>query len=202
VIYTYFAFIYMQDPMNVAMPQMMNSFKLTDSGRIRGRPFSAAAAVAVVTVIVAGTAGLLNMLYHQGASQLERWPFFNWADWAFTDLSSSLRNPEAPNNWLRLGVGVGAVVATALVLLHTYVVWWPVSPIGFLIASTYTSDWILWNNALVAWLLTSRIRRYGGLRLYRSFRPAFLGLILGDYLTSALFAILNTMLDYRRMLGG
>jgi hypothetical protein len=110
----------------------------------------------------------------RGASQLERWPFYSWADWAFSDLSGTLRDPMAPDNYLRLAVAVGAVVLTGLVLLHTYTIWWPVSPIGFVIASTYTEDYILWHSALIAWLLTTQIRRYGGLKLYRAFRPAFL----------------------------
>jgi hypothetical protein len=158
--------------------------------------------VAVLAVIAAGVAGLLNMLYHKGAGQLGVWPFYSWANWAFTDLSTTLRTPEAPNNWLRLAVGMGAAATAVLVLLHTYTVWWPVSPIGFLIASTYTSEWILWNNALVAWVITSQIKRYGGLRLYRAFRPAFIGLILGDSLGEAFYAILNTILDYHRLMGG
>ena len=202
VVYTYFAFVYMQDPMNVAMPQMMNSFKLVDTARIRGRQWTAAAVVAIVAVLAAGIGGLLAMLYHKGASQLEQWPFYSWADWAFSDLSGTLRDPIAPDNYLRLAVAVGAVVLTGLVLLHTYTIWWPVSPIGFVIASTYTEDYILWHSALIAWLLTTQIRRYGGLKLYRACRPAFLGLILGDILSGAFFGLLNTVLDYHKMMGG
>jgi hypothetical protein len=202
VVYTYFVYVYMQDPMNVAMPQMMNSFKLADTARIRGRQWTAAAAVAIVAVLAAGVAGLLIMLYHKGASQLERWPFYSWADWAFSDLSSTLRNPVAPDNYLRAAVAVGAVVLTGLVVLHAYTIWWPVSPIGFVIASTYTEDYILWHSALIAWLITTQLKRYGGLKLYRSFRPAFLGLILGDVLCGGLFGILNTIIDYKKMAGG
>jgi hypothetical protein len=202
VVHTYFAFIYMQDPMNVAMPQMMNSFKLTDTARIRGRQWTGAAAVAILAVIVTGVSGLLYMLYHKGASQLAQWPFYTWAHWAFEDLSGTLHSPQSPDSYLRLAVGIGAIVMTALVLLHGHLIWWPVSPIGFVIASTYTSDCYLWSNALIAWLVTSRIKRYGGLRLYRAFRPAFIGLVLGDYLTSGLFTVLNTILDCRRMAAG
>ncbi len=201
VVYTYFAFIYMQDPMNVAMPQMMNSFKLADTALIKGRQWTAAAAVAIIAVLVAGIGGLLAMLYHKGASQLQRWPFYSWADWAFSDLSGTLRNPVPPDNYLRLATVAGAMVLTALVLLHNYAVWWPVSPIGFLIGSTYTEDYILWHSALIAWLLTTQLKRYGGLRLYRAFRPAFLGLILGDILSSAFFGLLNTLLDYHKLMG-
>ena len=202
VVYTYFVYIYMQDPMNVAMPQMMNSFKLTDAARVRGRSWTLAAAVAVVTVIVAGVGGYLHMLYHKGGSQLAPWPFWSWSNWAFSDLSSTLRTPEGASNQVRLAVLIGAAVTTALVWLHTNLIWWPVSPIGYLIASTYTANYILWINALIAWLVTTRIKRYGGLTLYRTLRPAFIGLILGDYLPSGFFAVLDTIFHYREILRG
>ena len=202
VVYTYFSFIYMQDPMNVAMPQMMNSFKLTDSARVRGTSWTMAAAIAIVTVIVAGVGGYLHMLYNKGGSQLPPWPFWSWSNWAFSDLTNSLRAPEAPSNQLRLAVAIGAVVTTALVWLHTNVIWWPISPIGYLIASTYTANYILWINAFIAWMFASQVKRYGGLRLYRQFRPIFIGLILGDYLPSGFFAILDTIFHYKEIVGG
>ena len=202
VVYTYFSFIYMQDPMNVAMPQMMNSFKLTDSARVRGTSWTMAAAIAIVTVLVAGIGGYLHMLYHKGGGQLPVWPFWSWSNWAFSDLTNSLRSPELPSNQIRLAVAIGAVVTIALVWLHTNVIWWPISPIGYLIASTYTANYILWINALIAWLFTSQLKRYGGLRLYRQFRPLFIGLILGDYLPSGFFAILDTIFHYKEIAGG
>jgi hypothetical protein len=202
VVYTYFSFIYMQDPMNVAMPQMMNSFKLTDSARVRGASWTTAAAIAMVTVLIAGIGGYLHMLYHKGGGQLPVWPFWSWSNWAFSDLTNSLRSPELPSNQIRLAVAIGAVVTTALVWLHTNVIWWPISPIGYLIASTYTANYILWINALIAWLFSSQLKRYGGLRLYRQFRPLFIGLILGDYLPSGFFAILDTIFHYKEIAGG
>ena len=47
----------------------------------------------------------------------------------------------------------------------------------------------IWANAFTAWLLTSLIRRFGGFRLYRALRPAFLGLVFGHYLTDAAMAV-------------
>jgi hypothetical protein len=50
----------------------------------------------------------------------------------------------------------------------------------------------IWANALLGWLLATLIRRFGGLRLYRNLRPAFLGLIFGHYLTDAAMAVFAT----------
>jgi hypothetical protein len=67
-------------------------------------------------------------------------------------------------------------------------VWWPLTPIGFIVATVYHTNQFVWTNALIAWLLTTIIQRYGGLRLYRELRPAFLGLVLGQLLTGVAMA--------------
>jgi hypothetical protein len=82
----------------------------------------------------------------------------------------------------------------ALVWLHSNFVWWPLSPVGFIIASSYETNRSLWLNVLIAWMLTTLVRRYGGLKLYRAMRPAFLGLVLGEFLTDAGLAILSSIL--------
>ncbi len=191
--YSYLSVIFMYDPMNLALPQMMDSFKLVHGARLRGRAFSAAAFLAIVVIFVVGVAALLKVIYARGATALPNWPFTSYPQWGFGELDATLRVPEPASNWLRLAVVLGAGFTLLLVWLHTHFVWWPVSPVGFLIASAYETNRSLWVNVFIAWALTTTIRRYGGLRLFRSFRPAFLGLVLGQYLPSGVFAILSSI---------
>ncbi len=193
-LYTYLSVIFMYDPMNLAMPQMMDSFKLLNAGRLRGKTWPWAAALAVVVMLGVGIPSLLKVLYNHGASSLSRWPFYSYPQWAFGELDASLRTPEGPDNWLRLALVVGGAFMLLLVWLHSSFVWWPLSPVGFLIASSWEANRTLWASVLIGWALTAMVRRYGGLRLYRSMRPAFLGLVLGQYLTTAGLAILSSML--------
>jgi hypothetical protein len=192
--YTYLSVIFMYDPMNLAMPQLMDSFKLLQAGRLRGGRWPLAALLALLAVLVAGIPALLWVVYHHGASSLSRWPFYSYPQWAFGELDSSLRAPEAPDNWSRLALAVGAGFMLLLVWLHGNFVWWPLSPVGFLIASAYETNRSLWSSVLLAWALTTLIRRYGGLKLYRAMRPAFLGLVLGEYLMRAALAALSSLL--------
>jgi hypothetical protein len=69
-----------------------------------------------------------------------------------------------------------------------------VSPIGYCIASSYETNRSLWANALVGWLLGALLRRYGGLRLYRAWRPAFIGLIFGSFAAGAATSLLAALL--------
>ncbi len=191
--YTYLSVIYMYDPMNLAMPQMMNSFKLVHSARLRGTIFTLAAVVALSAIIVFGVPALLQMIHGKGAAALARWPFTSYPQWGFGELDTVLRSPQLADNWLRLAIVLGAGFTLLLVWLHTHFVWWPVSPVGFLIASSYETNRSMWVNVFIAWMLTTVIRRYGGLRLFRTFRPAFLGLVLGQYLPQGFFAILSSI---------
>jgi len=157
--------------------------------------------VALVAVIGVGVVALLGMLHQQGASSLAAWPFTSYPGWAFRELDSTLRTPEAPDNWLRLAVGSGAAFTLLLVWLHSRFVWWPVSPVGFLIASSYETNRSMWMNVFIAWSVSTLIRRYGGLRLFRTLRPAFLGLVLGEYLTNGALAIVSSIFGITQPLG-
>ncbi len=200
-LYTYLSVIYMYDPMNLAMPQMMNGMKLLHSGRLRGRRFPLAAAAAVLALLAVGLPMLLWVVHVWGASALNPWPFTSYPRWAFGELDSSLRVPEAPDNWLRAALLIGGAFTLALVWLNTSFVWWPLSPVGFLIASSYETNRSLWVNVFVAWVVTTLVRRYGGLSLYRQVRPAFLGLVLGEFLTAGALAMVASVFGLTQPLG-
>lgn len=201
VMSAYFVGIYADDPANLAMPQMMNTFKLGHTGRIKGQALSRAAAVAIVVVLAASLPALLAMLYHGGSSRLGWWPFYSPAVWVFGEVDTFLRGPQPADNWLRLAMGIGAAIGAGLIWLHAHVPGWPVSPIGFVIASGWGTNYVLWASAFVGWLLASVIKRWGGLRLYRVIRPAFLGLVLGDILGGGLFSVIDTALNLHKLAG-
>ena len=141
---------------------------------------------------------LLQMLHQKGATSLGYWPFTDYPEWGFGELDATLRTPELADNWLRAALAIGAVFTLLLVWLHTRLVWWPVSPVGFLIASSYETNRSMWVSVFIAWTLSTLIRRYGGLRLFRTLRPAFLGLVLGDLLTKGALAIVSSILGITR----
>jgi hypothetical protein len=199
-LYAYISVIFTYDPNTVMLPQIMNSFKLLHTGRVRGKGFPLAALVALVIAFAVGGAALLWVVYHHGASTLRPWPFTSYPSWAFSELEASMHQPEPADNWLRLALGLGAGVTCLLVWLHLRFLWWPVSPIGFLIASSYETNRSLWFSVFLAWAFTAVVRRYGGLRLYRALRPAFLGLVLGDFLVKGILGLISTFFGFSQSL--
>jgi len=189
---SYLSLIYMYDPMNLAMPQMMNSFKLLHTAQLRGRGWPWAALLSLSVMLVVGVAALLWVIHYYGGGN-RTW-LYDYPQSAFGELEATFNTPETAVNSLRLAMLVGGAFTLLLVWLNSSFLWWPLSPIGFVMASSWNADHLMWSNVFIAWVVTTVIRRYGGLRLYRQFRPAFLGLVLGDYLTRAGLAALSAAL--------
>jgi hypothetical protein len=62
---------------------------------------------------------------------------------------------------------------------------------------TITHNPYPWLPFLMGWALKSVMLRYGGMRLYRAALPFFLGLILGDYVVPAFWAVYGVVTDQR-----
>ena len=70
---------------------------------------------------------------------------------------------------------------------------WPLHPAGYALSGTFTMPW-LWSATLLGWLVKALTLRYGGMRLYRFLFLFLVGLILGDYVAGALWAICGILI--------
>jgi len=179
----------MREPQNSPLNYITNGLRLLHDGRVRGRGFAWAILGSIVCVGLAGSAAVIHFCYRYGAVSMICWPITAIPTCAFREFANSLRSPEEPETWLRAAVIAGTGFTLLLTWLSASFVWWPLSPIGFVIASVWHTNHTIWANAFVAWLLTTLIRRFGGFRLYRELRPAFLGLVFGHYLVDAAMAL-------------
>ena len=69
---------------------------------------------------------------------------------------------------------------------------WPLHPIGLLMVSTFYGD-NAWQSIFLGWLIKLLILRYGGSRLYRTARPFFVGLIVGEVFAAVFWALVPTV---------
>jgi hypothetical protein len=76
-------------------------------------------------------------------------------------------------------VALGAVVTGALASLRLAFAWWPLHPIGFLLAYTYPMN-LAWYSLFIGWLAKSLVVKFGGSRLLSAGRPVFLGMVFGE----------------------
>jgi hypothetical protein len=139
----------------------------------------------------------LSLVYERGALALSEFHLGTIARYNFGELQTYLIAPSTPQVHTPLSLGVGAGVMAALIALRRSVAWWPLSPLGYLVGSSYTVMHQLWFCVLLGWAANALVRRYGGLQGFLRFRPFFLGLVLGEFLTAAAWMGIDALLEIR-----
>ncbi len=72
----------------------------------------------------------------------------------------------------------------------SHFVGFPLSPSAYVLNLTWANE-LFWLDLLIAWVLKASVLRYGGIKLYRTALPFFLGLILGDFVTGAFWSLVG-----------
>ncbi len=179
------------------MPAQIEAMRIAQAARLRQR----AMAVVLLLAIVAGTAvgfwACLAVWYSFGAGTavVEPWRT-NMGKAPFDRVTDYLLNRRPADINGVLAMGFGAMVTFFLSLMRSRFVWFPFHPAGYVLANTSTLNW-LWCPFLVAWVCKVTITRYGGIKAYRHAVPFFLGLVLGDYISSSLWALAGSILGIR-----
>ena len=176
----------------LSMPAQMEAMKIGDATTPRPmnpRHLTAAILVAIVVGSLAAWGSCLGIYYHYGADNatMNGWRT-GQGHYPYDELQGWL-NSAKPTDSARITASlVGMAVVLLLGLLRTRFTWWPLHPIGYAVGSTDTMTWI-WFPVLLGWLVKVLILRYGGVKVYRQALPFFIGLVLGDYTISCLWAL-------------
>jgi len=90
-------------------------------------------------------------------------------------------------------VVVGALLTVALFLLQSRFIWWPINPVGFIVATSSSVIWFgSWDAFLVAWVAKFLTLRVGGSKLYEQYGvPIGGGMVAGVTLGSFLAYIVG-----------
>jgi hypothetical protein len=183
--------VFFRDRREILMPHIVNSFKLSDAGALNRRHLLGAMVIALALAVPLSLYAYLKVAYRNGAINLGR-------DWIhtisprepFNELGRFLTSPE-PANWLGLSfVAVGGAVMLVLLGLRYQFIWWPLHPIGFITPGQFPMNNV-WFSIFLGWLLKSIIVRQGGLKGYRSARPVFLGVVLGEACVAGVWTVIG-----------
>ena len=176
----------------LGQPAEIEAMKIADSTGPRPmnpRHLTAAVFVAILVGCLAAWVSCLGIYYHFGAASAH---VNDWrtgqGHYGFDELQGWLNAPKAADTARITAAVAGLIVVTVMGFLRTRFTWWPLHPIGYAVGSTDTMTWI-WFPVLLGWLAKSLILRYGGVKMYRSALPFFIGLVLGDYGISSLWAL-------------
>ncbi|SFL79311.1 hypothetical protein SAMN05421830_106174 [Desulfomicrobium norvegicum] len=171
------------------LPSLMHAGKVSEHMRQR-RLMGLAIALSLVLAVAASFLGMLYLCYRYGIQELDM-------DWAtrttqtvYANSQRLLETAGTPDNWVLLFILIGAAVMLVLVLCYYLFPWWPIHPIGYMLAFS-SSMRILWFSFLIGWACNTLCLRYGGTFLYRRVRLFFIGLIIGDFCMGAFWALVS-----------
>lgn len=173
------------------MPSVLNGFRLAETEGVSNRKLLPKMVLALVICLIVSIPAFLITFYKPGAAQVA-----NVVELAFHPtrffgtLATRLENPEQPSAIRYFSMAIGGVIVAALSWLRLNFVWWPIHPLGFVMATSWASL-NLWFSLFLGWFFKLVTIRYTGLRGYVQFRPLFMGLILGDVLGAVLWIIVG-----------
>ena len=109
---------------------------------------------------------------------------------AFGQMGNLVHSPSEPYLWSWIHMGIGAAVMLGLAVARWHYLWWPLHPLGYPIGPIWIMDH-LWFNMFLAWAIKVAVLKYGGVKLYRTTRPFFLGMILGQITPGGIYLIID-----------
>lgn len=177
-----------------SMPHQLDGFRMAMTAGVSLRQLVGAMAVAVIVAITVAFWSGLFVWYSLGAAAKTDWWRTEMGMVPFLELHSQLASP--PRADIAAGVfdGVGSVATCLLAFLRMRFLGFPLHPVGYAMANTYS-----WGHLPVpfflAWLVKTLVLRYGGMRLYRRSLPLFLGLILGDLVNGAFYTLMGAVVQ-------
>lgn len=174
------------------MPHQMEGLKLAErtggSGRGMLLGLLAVAPVCSVALFVC----LLAVGYKLGAgsTRLQSTWFVAIGDEQFNNLSSWLTGASRPNPAAAGFMGASFVGSVMLLMVRDRFPWFPLHPVGYAMASTWSMQY-LWLCFVIGWLAKLAVVHYYGARGYRLLVPLAYGLILGDCVVGAVWALIG-----------
>jgi hypothetical protein len=192
-------------------PAQVEMMELGRQFNVRRRDISAGLALGLLGGLFLGGFAVLCWGYGLGANNLETsWPYQqNWyygdfrngelnADHAM-EAGTLYTNPESrPLNFMKnidaKGLGIGVVITFLLAFLRNHFMWFPLHPLGYLLASSHFMVGFFFI-ALIAWLIRLVIFRVGGAKTIRhGLVPFCVGMFVACIASIILFEVVGIVL--------
>ncbi len=187
-----FTYPWTADIVTFPMASVANGLKMVDE-LIKGRRRAVVwgLMLAFLVTLCAACWMVIHLSYTRGGVNLMSWFWRHSANFPLTYIVSMIRNPSTTEAMGWLFTGFGAAIMWVLMLVQQRVPWWPVHPLGLAISGTVYTSGILWLNVFLAWLIKVVVLKYGGRNLYSRSRYLFMGMILGAFVTSGTWLVID-----------
>ncbi|BCS89350.1 DUF6785 family protein [Pseudodesulfovibrio sediminis] len=177
------------DVREAVAPTLFHGSKIRQETRRRNLVL-VAIGLSLVLALATAFVTMLYLGYKYGLRELN-------LEWATQTVLANYENaqrlvdlPVGPNKWLLTYAGVGALIMVVLIYCYYKLPWWPLHPLGYLVAYSAGMK-ILWFPFFLGWLCNHLVLHYGGTSLFNRVRFLFIGLILGDFLMGGAYAVVG-----------
>jgi len=186
--------VFMFDLRTFLMPFFMDSFRIAKVTDIPLRPLTGAMWLSVMVSMMASSWSFLRLVYRKGANTMMQgagaW-FLQHSPRQVLDFTVAyIEQPRQPTPLSRSCFVIGFLVALLLYRLRQLFLWFPFHPIGYAMGPSWPMIQ-LWFSTMLGWVMKALLLHYGGLGAFRRWRPFFLGLLIGEYLTAGLWLVLD-----------
>ena len=172
------------------MPSIMHGLKIPDYVKLNQRKLLAVMIISIVVAICFTHYASLSLIYSKGALSLHEGTYVRAPIGYFQHMANRIQWPLG-TVWSEVYSAIaGAVVTFFLLFMRRRFIWWPLHPIGYLLGATYP-PYFLWSSIFFGWLIKYFVLKFGDIRKYRSMRPFFMGVVVGEYVIIGIWTILG-----------
>jgi len=174
------------------MPVLLEGIVSGDQLRTRRTTLLVALGLAAVVGLISAYWALLQQYYDLGAGTakviggMQR----GFARQPLDRLHSWMSAPQKPQNGATGFMAGGFLLTAFLYWLRIRLVSFPLHPVGYAISGTWSME-LVWMPLFLAWCCKAALFRYGGFSAYKKAIPLFLGLIIGDFVSGAIWNLLG-----------
>lgn len=175
---------------NHPMPNQLEAFKMLEKKRVSFSSTIGVLLIAAVVSLLSTYWADLHVTYAAGAGTAA----MGYKVWVgretFERLRGWLTSATPPASTGMYFMAGGFLFSILLLTMRNCLEWWPLHPTGYALALSFAMEYF-WLPVFIAWLIKFNVLRYGGIKLYRTTVPFFLGLILGDYTVGCIWSLIG-----------
>jgi hypothetical protein len=171
--------------------------QVQEKAGLSGREMTRGVLLSVILGLFVAPMGILALGYRRGAATWPTWVFRGWGPNTYGQVLGQISNPPGFDPRPVIFMAVGAAAMAGLTSLSHRFAWWPLHPLGFVVASSFTM-YAVYLAFLIAWLVKLIVLRWGGVKAYRACVPFFVGLMVGHYAGRAV-SLTMSMLSERAL---
>lgn len=174
----------------ILLPHLMNSVKLSGWLGMNRRHLTRAMALALAVAVPLSCYSVIQTIYTHGASYLNQGICQEQLTWTYNKLADHIVRPRRPDLFSISAMGIGIAVMWGLLLMHRRFLWWPIYPLAYVMGSTWSLG-VIWFSCLIGWMIRIAVQKLAGPRGQRDLRPAFIGLIVGEFVIAGIWLLVD-----------